>query len=115
MTPAVTPSPWGFAERLHRLGLELETEVRQAIEVTSRSSRSEVQLLQEEVEWLQSQLHAERAQSDARLLACTEVKQQLQDAEDRARQHREAAEYWQAEFNIKEELTGFRIKGFSPI
>lgn len=93
----------GFAERLHRLGLDLETEVSQAIEVASRSSRSEAQLLQEEVEWLQSQLHAERAQSDARLKACSEVKEQLQDAEDRARRHREAAEYWQAEFNIKEE------------
>eukprot|EP00434_Breviolum_minutum_P027461 symbB.v1.2.024278.t2/scaffold2286.1/size83374/3 len=64
MAPVSTLPALGFVDRMQRLGLDFEKEVSRAVEVAVQSSRSEVQLLQEEVEWLQKQLHAERSQSD---------------------------------------------------
>ncbi|CAJ1401027.1 unnamed protein product [Effrenium voratum] len=92
-----------FAERLRRLGDEFDQEVRQALEAALQRGASEVKLLREEVDWLQSQLAAERQQSTARLSSCTELKQRLQEAEQMQRFELEAKEFWQAEFSVKEE------------
>lgn len=93
----------GLAERLRRLGAELEVEVSQAVEAAVQRGDDETKLLQEEVQWLQSQLHAERQQSNARLSVCADLKQKLQDAQEEEQRQREAAQYWQTEFNEKEE------------
>jgi len=103
MAPVSTLPALGFVDRMQRLGLDFEKEVSRAVEVAVQSSQSEVQLLQEEVEWLQKQLHAERSQSDVRLETCKDLQLQLQDSQEQHSQQREAADYWRAEFNVKEE------------
>eukprot|EP00439_Symbiodinium_sp_Y106_P080344 s72_g19.t1 len=104
--PSQLPSsgaPGCFGERLRRMGNAFEAEVRQALEVAVSKAECESKLLREEVHWLQSQLEAERQQNAARLSGCSDLKRKLQDAQQDLQREKEAREYWQAEFNAKEE------------
>eukprot|EP00931_Biecheleriopsis_adriatica_P053961 TRINITY_DN31714_c2_g1_i1.p1 TRINITY_DN31714_c2_g1~~TRINITY_DN31714_c2_g1_i1.p1 ORF type:complete len:692 (-),score=169.30 TRINITY_DN31714_c2_g1_i1:39-2114(-) len=95
--------PGSFAERLRRLGAEFDLEARQTMEANVQRSQREMKMLRDEVEWLQGQLESERQQSAARLGLCAEMKRQLEDVQELHRLELEAREYWQQEFNAKEE------------
>lgn len=96
-------TPPSFAERLRRVGLELDWEVRQVTESANQNARREVRQLQDEVHWLQMQLEGERRQSAARLELCCALRRQLEEAQRHCAREVEARDYFQRECTAFEE------------
>lgn len=103
---SMSPPPEGtysFAERLRRIGVEIEWEVRQSVESAVQNAQRETRHLRDEVDWLQRQLDDERQQSAARLGLCAELKRQLEEMQEAHHQEVEARNYWQRECTVFEE------------
>jgi len=79
----------GFAERLGRMGADIDREVRNA--------QRETRLLKDEVERLQRQLEEELQQSAERLGLCTELKRELIETREAVEKEVSASAYWQQE------------------
>jgi len=92
-----------FADRLQRLGAELDLELQRRIEEAVQDAHRDAQLSRDEADWLHSQLEGERRQSAARLGLCTQLRQQLEETEANLQRETEEKEKFQNDFEIMEE------------